>query len=61
MSRSTNDVVDVVDKEELVVEGELVVALVLRLLDVIRVLLQMLHVILVELNDVENIVVLWSM
>ena len=39
MSRSTNDVVDVVDKEELVVEGELVVALVLRLLDVIRVLL----------------------
>ena len=61
MSRNTNDVVDVVDKEELVVEGELVVALVLRLLDVIRVLLQMLHVILVELNDVENIVVLWSM
>ena len=39
MSRSTNDVVDVVDKEELVVEGELVVALVLWLLDVIRVLL----------------------
>ena len=61
MSRSTNDIVDVVDKEELVVVGELVVALVLRLLDVIRVLLQMLHVILVELNDVANIVVLWSM
>ena len=61
MSRNTNDVVDVVDKEELVVVGELVVALVLRLLDVIRVLLQMLHVILVELNDVANIVVLWSM
>ena len=55
------NVVHAVDKEELVVEGELVVELVLRLLDVIRVLLQMLHVILVELNDVENIVVLWSM
>ena len=38
-SRSTNDVVDVVDTEELVEEGELVVELVLRLLDVIRVLL----------------------
>ena len=61
MSRSTNDVVDVVDKEELVVDGELVVAIVLRLLDVVRVLLRMLYVILVELNDVENIVVLWSM
>ena len=61
MSRNTDSVVDVVDKEELVVVGELVVALVLRLLDVIRVLLQMLHVILVELNDVENVVVLWSM
>ena len=45
MSRNTNDVVDVVDKEELVVESELVVALVLRLLDVIRVLLQMLHLV----------------
>ena len=39
MSRNTNDVVDAVDKEELVVESELVVALILRLLDVIRVLL----------------------
>ena len=36
MSRNTNDVVDVVDKEELVVEGELVVELVLRFLGVIR-------------------------
>ena len=60
MSRNTNDVVDVVDNEELVVEGELVVAFVLRLPDVIRVLLQMLHL-LVELGDVESIVVLWSM
>ena len=51
----------VVDEEELVVEGELVVGLVLRLLDVIRVLLQMFHVILVEMVDEENIVVLWSM
>ena len=39
LSRNTNDVVDVVDEEELVVEDELVVALVLRLLDVIRDLL----------------------
>ena len=60
MSRNTNDVVDVVDNEELVVEGELVVAFVLRLPEVIRVLLQMLHL-LVELGDVESIVVLWSM
>ena len=43
LSRNTNDVVDVVDKEELVVECELIVALVLRILDVIRVLL-LIHV-----------------
>ena len=43
-------------------EGELVVELVLRLLDVIRVLLHMIHlVVLVELVGVENLVVLWSM
>ena len=54
------NVVHAVDKEELVVEGELVVELVLRLPDVIRVLLQMLHL-LVEQGDVESIVVLWSM
>jgi len=52
MSRNTDGVVDVVDKEELVVEGDLIVALVLQLLDVIRVLMKILHVILVKLNDV---------
>ena len=39
LSRSTNYIVDAVDNEELVVESELIVVLVLRHLDLIRVLL----------------------
>ena len=52
------DVVNAVDKEELVVEGELVVALVLWLLDVSRVLLHVLHIVLGELNDEVDDVIL---
>ena len=52
------DVVHAVDKEELVVEGELVVALVLWLLDVSRVLLHVLHIVLGELNDEVDDVIL---
>ena len=58
MSRTTIGVVDVLSKEELVVEDELVVALVLWLLAVIRVLLHVLHVVLGELNNEVDDVIL---
>ena len=58
MSRTTIGVVDVLSKEELVVEDELVVALVLWLLVVIRVLLHVLHVVLKELNNEVDDVIL---
>ena len=58
MSRRTNNVVDVVSKEELVAEDEMVVTLVLWLLDVSRVLLHVLHVVLGELNNEVDDVIL---
>ena len=58
MSRTTIGVVDVLSKEELVVEDELVVALVLWLLAVIRALLHVLHVVLGELNNEVDDVIL---
>ena len=57
-SRRTIGVVDVIRKEELVVEGEVVDALVLWLLDVSRVLLHVLHVVLGELNNEVDDVIL---
>ena len=58
MSRRTSNFVDVISKEELMVEDELVVALVLWLLDVSRVLLHVLHVVLGELNNEVDDVIL---
>ena len=58
MSRTTIGVVDVLSKEELVVEDELLVALVLWLLVVIRVLLHVIHVVLGELNNEVDDVIL---